>query len=79
MVRKAVMLLLFVGGAAMVRAQSSYPDQHFVIESGDSLLAHAERLDRVVLSADHRSLRLADGATSGFLILKPRQAPWPFV
>jgi len=78
MVRRAVMLILLIGGAAMVRAQSSYPDQHFVIESGDSLLAHAESLDRVVLSADRRSLRLEDGATSGFLILKPWQAPWPF-
>ncbi|OPZ81206.1 MAG: hypothetical protein BWY77_00748 [bacterium ADurb.Bin431] len=78
MVRRAVMLILLTWGAAMVRAQSSYPDQHFVIESGDSLLAHAESLDRVVLSADRKSLRLEDGATSGFLILKPWQAPWPF-
>lgn len=78
MVNRAVLLLLLVGGTVMVMAQDSYPDQHFVIESGDSLLAHAEGLDQVVLSADRRSLRLEEGATRGFLILKPRQAPWPF-
>ena len=74
----AVMFYLLAGGMTAAQAQSSYPDQQFVIQAGDSLLAHAESLDRVVLAADRRSLRLQDGATSGFLVLNPQKAPWPF-
>lgn len=55
-----------------------YPDQQFIIESGDSLLQNAELISNIVRSDDGKSIRLTDGATTGYLILNPQTSPDPF-
>jgi hypothetical protein len=55
-----------------------YPDQQFIIETGDSLFQQAELISNVVKSDDGKSIRLADGFTTGYLILNPQSSPYPF-
>jgi hypothetical protein len=71
-------LILLAGGLTAAYGQSAYPDQHFIIATGDSLFAQAESLNGVTLAEDGSSLRLAENATTGYLILKPQRAPYPF-
>lgn len=56
----------------------SYPDQQFIIESGDSLAQQAELVSNIELSEDGESIRLTDGMTIGYLILKPQTADYPY-
>ena len=74
----AACLTIELGSADPVTGQGAYRDQHYVIESGDSLLAHAESITNLVTSADGRSLQLADNATTGTLILQSQNALFPF-
>jgi len=55
-----------------------YPDQLFIIETGDSLFYYAESVKDIALTDDGTSIRLTDGATNGYIILKPESAFYPF-
>jgi len=55
-----------------------YPDQHYIIESGDSLFCYAESLFNIKVSEDGLNIQLSDDAVSGSIILKPQTASHPF-
>jgi len=57
---------------------SSYRDQLYIIQGGDSLLSGAETIDGVEISADGKSIQLSDDKTSGYVILRPQQSVEPF-
>jgi hypothetical protein len=78
LVRQLALFSMLICGFAATRGQAAYPDQHFIIESGDSLWSLAESVNGVVKSTDGRSVRLVDGALTGYLIFKPQSAPLPF-
>ncbi len=55
-----------------------YPDQQFLIDSGDSLLFHAESISNVTKTEDGMSIQLTEDATDGYIILNPQTSPYPF-
>lgn len=70
--------LSFFSSFPVLSQSVPFPDQQFIIETGDSLLQHAELISNVVKSNDGESIRLIEGATSGYLILIPQSSPYPF-
>jgi hypothetical protein len=56
---------------------ADYPDQHFV-QYADSLNAHIENTDGIILSDDGTYLHLADSVLSGYVIFCPVQSDYPF-
>jgi hypothetical protein len=65
-------------GLSAPGALASYPDQQFVLEGADSLLAGATSIVNIVRSPDGRAIQLADGSLSGSIILQVQSAPFPF-
>lgn len=61
-----------------VTQSNPYPDQQFIIETGDSLLFNAESVNDIVITDDGGGVQLSDSVMNGFLILKPQSAPYPF-
>ena len=57
---------------------ASYPDQHFIITGGDSLMSVAESLTNITLSADGKSICLVEGAVAGTITLRPQSSPQPW-
>ncbi|MDW7681141.1 MAG: C39 family peptidase [bacterium] len=55
-----------------------YPDQQFIIETGDSLIQGAELISNITSSDDGKSIQLTEGATTGYLILNPQSSSHPF-
>ena len=55
-----------------------YPDQQFVIETGDSLLFNAESVKDIVITDDGAGIQLSNSMMNGFLILRPQSVPYPF-
>lgn len=55
-----------------------YPDQQFILKTGDSLVQNPELISNIEVSADGKSIRLTDGAVTGYLILAPQSSPEPF-
>ena len=55
-----------------------YPDQQFIIETGDSLFHNAELISNIVVSEDGKSILLTNGAIVGYLILNPQSSPHPY-
>ncbi|MDZ7340366.1 MAG: C39 family peptidase [candidate division KSB1 bacterium] len=55
-----------------------YPDQQFIIASGDSLIYYAEFISNIIQSDDGQRIQLIDGATTGYLILGPQYSRYPF-
>ncbi len=56
----------------------SYPDQHFVIQSADSLLKDAVEINGITIASDGYSLQLVDSAAFGYVILREQSAANPF-
>ena len=55
----------------------NYPDQQYILKI-DSIFANIETNDGIELSNDGKSLRLQDGVTEGYVILKPQFSQSPF-
>lgn len=55
----------------------NYPDQQYLLKI-DSIFANIETTDGIELSSDGKSLRLQDGVTEGYVILKPQYSQSPF-
>jgi hypothetical protein len=55
----------------------NYADQQYMLKI-DSIFANIETNDGIVLSSDAKSLRLQDGVTEGYVILKPQYSQSPF-
>lgn len=68
----------FFSQTHQARAQSAYPDQQYIIETGDSLIQHAELISNITRSADGKSIHLTEGTTIGYLILKPQTADFSY-
>ena len=56
----------------------SYPDQHYIIESGDSLYFYSESVSNIEMNEDGSIIRLSDNAVIGNIVLKPQTASHPF-
>ncbi|HEX9974069.1 MAG TPA: hypothetical protein VGD14_18510, partial [bacterium] len=71
-------LLSFCIKSAGLAQTTPYPDQQFIIETGDSLFQNAELISNIVISEDGKSIRLTNGVTLGYIILNPQTSPYPF-
>ncbi|MBC7187357.1 MAG: hypothetical protein H5U38_10020, partial [Calditrichaeota bacterium] len=76
--RKGMLLLVALLGLGVPGARASYPDQQFILEGADSLLAGATSIVNIVRTPDGRGVQLAEGATSGSLVTQVQSAPFPF-
>ena len=70
--------ILFFHNSNAFTQNLPYPDQQFIIETGDSLLFNVESIQDIVITDDSAGIQLADGVVSGYLILKPQSAPYPY-
>ncbi|MDZ7295326.1 MAG: C39 family peptidase [candidate division KSB1 bacterium] len=77
-VRGALTLVGALLLAALDVVFGSYPDQQYILEGADSLLAEATSVINVVSSADGGALQLVDGALTGSLVLRVQSAVYPF-
>ncbi len=59
-------------------ALGGYPDQQYILEGADSLLAGATSVANVVTSADGRALQLAEGALAGSIVLRIQRSAFPY-
>jgi hypothetical protein len=57
---------------------NSYPDQHYIIERGDSLFFYSESASNIEPNEDGSKIQLSDSAMSGSIVLKPQTALHPF-
>lgn len=57
---------------------SSYSDQLYIIQGGDSLLSGAETIDGIEVSIDGKSIQLVEDRTGGYVILHSQQSIEPF-
>lgn len=55
-----------------------YPDQHYVLNGADSLLANAQSLINLIRTNDGKGLAMAEGAVDAMIILKPQNAAHPW-
>lgn len=74
--------ILFILAAIIILANNklfsqSYPDQHVVLTFED-LKNQIETQSGIELSSDSIGIKLADSSTSGYIILKPDTAEFPF-
>lgn len=70
--------LSFFSGFSALSQSIPFPDQQFIIASGDSLVHKAELISNLIKSADGKRLQLAEGAVTGYLILSPQASQEPF-
>lgn len=70
--------LSFFSSFSVLSQSVPFPDQQFIIASGDSLVQQAELISNIVVSEDGNSIRLSDWSTTGYLILNPQASPYPF-
>jgi hypothetical protein len=68
--------LLLIVFSFYLSAQN-YPDQQYILKI-DSIFANIETNEGIVLTSDGKSLRLQDGITEGYVILKPQYSQSPF-
>lgn len=72
------LLFLLTLGAVGSRGYASYPDQHYILEGADTLLAGAASVMNIVSSPDGKTIQLADGTLSGSLVLRVQSSMFPF-
>lgn|GEM_PF-212267 len=61
-----------------VSQTASYPDQHYLIRTADSLLLKAELISNVTATSDGQAVQLVEGSVTGYLILSPQTSAYPF-
>lgn len=70
--------ILFIYNSDVLTQTLPYPDQQFIIETGDSLFFNAELLENIVITDDGTGIQLADSAINGYIIFKPQSASYPY-
>ena len=55
----------------------NYPDQHYLFDI-NQIFSNIETNNNVVLSDDEQNIQLINGATQGYIILKPDSSNSPF-
>ena len=70
MISKMTIISLFNLFFASFLLAENYPDQHYLYDI-DQIFSNIETNNNVVLSDDEQSIQLINGATQGYIILKP--------